>query len=152
VSLVSTIYERAIESAIKLTSWIRRYAAKYGQSFRSRTRSFPELMEGSGLLPTCTFFYAKATEEVYGKVCQLIDGRKIEPVDIKDEEFGYAAFLHGVLGFLEALGLIRDHKNPVEAIKDLNETGRLTLARGLLLPYIIEVKKLSEALFQGERE
>jgi CRISPR type III-B/RAMP module-associated protein Cmr5 len=149
---VSTIYERAMESAIKLTSWMQGYAVKYGQSFRSRARSFPELMESSGLLPTCTFFYAKATEEVYRKVCQLIDDGKIEHVDIKDEEFGYAAFLHGILGFLETLGLIKDHRNPVEAIKSLNEAGRLALARNLLLPYVIEVKKLSEALFKGERE
>jgi len=165
---MSTIYEKAMENAINLVSWIQdvikvlsergRDAERYGSSFRARARSFPELMESSGLLPTCTYFYAEATEEVYGKICRLLDCGGVNASDaeglseIKEEAFGYAVFLHGILKFLELVNLIRDHRHPVNAIKELNETNRLALARSFILPYIIEVKKLSEALFKSERE
>jgi len=169
---MSTIYEKAAENAINLVSWIQdiikmsskilsergRDAEKYGSSFRTRARSFPELMESSGLLPTCTYFYAEATEEGYRKICELLDRERIDASDvevisgIKEEMFGYAAFLHGVLNFLEVMNIIRDHRDPVNAIKELNETSRLALARSLILPYLMEVKKLSEALFKSERE
>jgi len=165
---MSTIYEKATENAINLVSWVQDVikilserggdAERYGSSFRTRARSFPELMESSGLLPTCTYFYAEATEEVYGKVCELLDRGRINASDveglseIKEEALGYAVFLHGILKFLELVNLIRDHRHPVNAIKELNETNRLALARSFILPYIIEVKKLSEALFKSERE
>jgi len=165
---MSTIYEKATENAINLVSWVQsvikilsergRDAERYGSSFRTRARSFPELMESSGLLPTCTYFYAEATEEVYREVCKLLDCEGINAPDveelskIKEEVFGYAVFLHGILKFLELVNLIKDHRHPVNAIKELNETNRLALARSFILPYIIEVKKLSEALFKSERE
>ena len=165
---MSTIYEKATENAINLVSWVQsvikilsergRDAERYGSSFRTRARSFPELMESSGLLPTCTYFYAEATEEVYREVCELLDCEGINAPDveelskIKEEVFGYAVFLHGILKFLELVNLIKDHRHPVNAIKELNETNRLALARSFILPYIIEVKKLSEALFKSERE
>ena len=164
---MSTIYEKAMENAINLVSWIQdvikvlsergRDAERYGSSFRARARTFPELMESSGFLPTCTYFYAEATKEVYEKVCRHLDRGKINASDaeglseIKEEAFGYAVFLHGVLKFLEIMNIIRDHRNPVNAINELNETSRLVLARSLIFPYLMEVKKLSEALFKGER-
>jgi CRISPR type III-B/RAMP module-associated protein Cmr5 len=163
---VTTIYEKALENAIKLASWVQSFvkvlekekgkdAEKYGSSFRARARSFPELTESSGLLPALSFFYAKATQETYKKICQLLDDDgKMEPVEVKDEEFGYAVFLHGTLVFLQELGLITDHnhKDPVKSIGELKEVSRLALARNFLLPYVLELKKLSEALFKGEGE
>jgi len=159
---VNTIYEKAVENAIKLASWVQGFvkevgkdAEKYGSSFRTRARSFPELMESSGFLPAFTFFYAKATEDTYRKLCELVDDGKIEVTkvkEVKDEEFGYAVYLHGLSAFLQELKLILDHKCPVYIIKELKEANRLVLARNLLLPYLLEVKKLSEALFKGGRE
>lgn len=160
---VTTIYEKALENAIKLASWVqgfvkvlekenRKNAKEYGSSFRTRARGFPELMESSGLLPTFSFFYAKATEDTYRKICQLIDEGKIEPIEVKGEEFGYAVFLHGTLTFLQTLKLITNHKCPLKSIEEMNEVTRIALARNLLLPYVLELKKLSEALFEGERE
>jgi CRISPR type III-B/RAMP module-associated protein Cmr5 len=158
-----TIHEKAIEDAIKLTSWVQNFvkalegkkgenAKEYGSSFRSRARGFPELMESSGFLSACTFFYAKATEMAYKKICQLLDDEKIEPINVNKEEFGYATFLHGILAFLEVLGLVSSHKSPRKAINELKEPVRLTITRSLLLSYMIEVKKLSEALFEGVSE
>jgi len=157
---MSTLSEKAIENAVKLASWVHNYievlkkekakdVEKYGSSLRTRARSFLELLESSGFLPTFTFFYAKATEDVYRKVCQLLEEGKIEPVEVEEEKFGYAVFLHGISLFLEQLGLIADHKCPRKTIEELKEGNRITLARNLLLPYVLELKKLSEALFKG---
>jgi|YelNatPaOPRAMG01_1025707.scaffolds.fasta_scaffold05831_7 CRISPR type III-B/RAMP module-associated protein Cmr5 len=167
---MSTIYEKAAESAVSLVSWVQDVIKvlkertkegnpeEYGSSFRTRARSFPELMESSGFLPACTFFYAKATEDAYERVCNLLDRGKVDASDVDNllkmgkEKFGYAVFLHGTLSFLETSGLIRNHKNFLGSINELKEPGRLMLARDLIYPYLMELKKLSEALFKSERE
>ena len=169
---MSTFHEIAVRDAIKLIEWIngtiqnlkteflktekdeeraRERAEDYGSSVRTRARNFPELMESSGIMAAYTFIYAKATHTTYKVVCSSIDQNKpILGSNVGKEEFGYATLLHGILQFLEDIGMVSDHKEPGKAIEELWGAERTTLVSRLLLPYLMEMKKLSEALFKGE--
>ncbi|MBO3810274.1 MAG: type III-B CRISPR module-associated protein Cmr5 [Candidatus Brockarchaeota archaeon] len=169
---MSTFREIAIKNAVRLIEWVdetvrsleakflevekdekkaRERSEEYGSSIRTRARTFPELMESSGIIAAYTYMYAKATDEAYKKVCSLIDqGKPTLDPSIGKEEFGYAMLLHGILQFLENIGIVRDHRKPGEAIKELWSLEKTILASRLLLPYLMEVKKLSEAIFKGE--
>jgi len=126
--------------------------SKVGASFRSRCREIPTLIEDVGLIPALSFCYAKATKERYENIRKLIEeGGTIDEGDNISK--GYAAFLYFVLKRLKTLNLISDNSvaEPIEALKELRDL-KGSVARKLLRPYIIQLKKLSEAVFKPEGE
>ncbi|MEM1521333.1 MAG: type III-B CRISPR module-associated protein Cmr5 [Candidatus Korarchaeum sp.] len=124
--------------------------SKVGESFRSRCRELPSLIEDTGLVPALSFCYAKASKE-YGNVRKALeDGSKIE--DDNPMEKGYAIYLYFVLKMLGSLGLLDEShlSDPIEALREIR--GKQRVASRLLRPYLIQLKRLSEAVFESEGE
>ena len=122
-----------------------------GRSFRARCRELSSLIEDVGLTSALSFCYAKATDSVYKEMRELIES-KSRKIDEKDSlNRGYAIYLYLVLKRLKILKLIEsDLNNPRNALKELAE-GKEIIASKLLRPYIVQLKKLSEAVFKEKK-
>lgn len=123
-----------------------------GSKLRHRAREGPELIKSLGLIPTLSFYYAKARDAMVGK------GDK--------ESKAYALYLEAVLLYLEEVKIvkgIRDifsqkpaegsekeiHEKMVNTLKDIS--GKSYIAAKLLKPFLIEFKRLCEAVWERER-
>jgi len=137
---------------------------KLGVKLRTRSRNIPTLMFDTGLLPTLTFLWAKAGNETYAKIYNLLEkgashskkdaqGSKEEKAPSL-EELSYSLYLYGVLKFMEAKRLIKNTSDPKNAVDELVEKGATAIVTSLrvLEPYLIELKKLCEAAYEEERE
>lgn len=139
----------AIKDFDKLLSLLeKKEESKVGESFRARCRELPSLIEDVGFIPALSFCYAKATENVYENVKSLIENGHT----IKDDDHvrqGYGIYFYFILKKLKDLGLVKsDLKNPIEALKELM-SGKERIANKFIKPYLIQLKKLSEAVFKG---
>ncbi|MEM2914639.1 MAG: type III-B CRISPR module-associated protein Cmr5 [Halobacteria archaeon] len=115
--------------------------------FRARARSLPSLINEIGLVPTLSFCYGKAEKEVYENVKKCFyENRKIDKGD--EEKKGYALYLLITLNYLKKLGLITSTEDVVEVLKQLSGKGEITYR--LLRPYLLQIKRLAEALFKPE--
>lgn len=137
-----------------LNSLKERENSKVGESFRSRCREFPSFMIDIGFVPALSFCYAKASKAIYDDIKEKLKKEKLEEKDKIDEneytEKGYATYLYFILKRLSELNLIKkeDLENPVEALKKLSEKG---VTSRLIYPYILQLKRLSEAVFKSGR-
>jgi len=131
-----------------------RNGVEFGKSFRSRSRETPLFLYETGLIAALSFIYAK-TEDADKKTYKLISdyiakretARKLEILN--STEGGYAAYLYLLL--LEVSRLIPgkgiDPGNPLSCINALIGSERLlAILPSLLMPYLLEVKRLAEAL------
>ncbi|MEM3404680.1 MAG: type III-B CRISPR module-associated protein Cmr5 [Sulfolobales archaeon] len=135
-----------------LNSLENREKSEVGKSFRSRCRELPSLIEDVGFVPALSFCYAKAKKATYDEVNRLLkNGGKIDEKD--DTEKGYGIYLYFVLKRLKDLKLIKENHldDPIKALGELS-MGKQSVASRLLRPYIVQMKKLSEAVFEGEGE
>ncbi|MEM0010392.1 MAG: type III-B CRISPR module-associated protein Cmr5 [Nitrososphaerota archaeon] len=126
--------------------------SKVGESFRSRCRELPSLIEDVGLIPALSFCYAKAKKDIYEKIRNALrNASKID--DANYTEKGYGIYLYFVLKRLKDLKLIEEAHldEPVTALEEIGK-GKQRVASKLLRPYIVQMKKLSEAVFKGEAE
>ncbi|MEM2351496.1 MAG: type III-B CRISPR module-associated protein Cmr5 [Thermoproteota archaeon] len=126
--------------------------SKVGESFRSRCRELPSLIEDVGLVPALSFCYAKAKEDYYKEVREALNKEhKID--DDNHIEKGYGIYLYFVLKRLRDLKLIEDKHldEPIIALEEIGR-GKQRAAGRLLRPYIVQMKKLSEAIFRAEGE
>jgi CRISPR type III-B/RAMP module-associated protein Cmr5 len=126
--------------------------SKVGASFRARCRELPSLMEDAGFISALSFCYAKATKNIYKEIRENIKNNK--SISEKDDtnKKGYGIYLYMVLKRLKELGLIQEDAldNPIEALKELEYKWRA--ASKLLMPYLAQLKRLSEAIFEAEGE
>ena len=142
---------KAIEDFDKLLSLLEnKEESKIGGSFRARCRELPSLIEDVGFVPALSFCYAKATKDVYENIRKLIESKST----IKDGDStkqGYGIYLYLVLKRLKTLGLVKlDLNKPINILGELMEKERL--ASKLIRPYIVQLKRLSEAVFKIEGE
>jgi CRISPR type III-B/RAMP module-associated protein Cmr5 len=125
--------------------------SKIGESFRSRSRELPVLIEDIGLIPALSFCYAKASNEVYNNVRELIEKREVIKEDDATKQ-GYGIYFYFILNRLKALKLIKVNlDDPINALKEIMN-GKERIATVIIRPYITQLKKLSEAVFKTEGE
>jgi CRISPR type III-B/RAMP module-associated protein Cmr5 len=123
--------------------------SEVGRSFRSRCRELPNLIEDVGFIPALSFCYAKAGD-TYEKVKSTLEKRG-EIDDNNHMEKGYGIYLYFMLKTLKGLKLIEEEHldEPLKALEELGK-GKQIVASKLLRPYIVQMKKLSEAVFEAE--
>lgn len=126
--------------------------SEVGKSFRSRCRELPSLVEDVGLVPALSFCYAKAGKDIYEHVKGALKNKgKVD--DSNHREKGYGIYLYFVLKKLKEIKLIEEGhvEDPIKAFRELSE-GKQRVAGRLLRPYIVQMKRLSEAVFEAEGE
>jgi CRISPR type III-B/RAMP module-associated protein Cmr5 len=131
----------------------------FGKSFRARAREMPSLLYEVGVIPALSFMYAKtndADKQVYRIFVDFVRNIQITPEDSKklnSTEGGYAAYLY--LTLLEIKRLMpeknMDPSTPISCIDALIGFGRVpVILPSLLMPYLLEIKRLAEAVFPSE--
>ena len=139
-----------VELAIEIFTKIREEVGEdrvLGSKLRHRAREGPELIRSMGLIPTLSFYYAKARNALLG------EGRS--------EERAYALYLKAIMSYLEKIGLVKDvshifssqsRPSDKEVLSVLDElSGKSLIAARLLNPFLIEFKRLCEAVWERER-
>ncbi len=127
-----------IYSALEIFSKIAEEAnrSNAGSKLRARAREVIGLIEEAGLVPTLSFFYSKKDKEA---------------------EKGYELMLRAILEYLKKLNIITknvetllsNHNEMIETLKELR--GKSSIISPLLRPFLIEFKRLCEALWEEER-
>lgn len=124
--------------------------SEIGRSFRARIREVISLILDVGLVPALSFFYAKCGKKIYDKITSE-NKETLNETDSTNK--GYALSLYYILNRLYELKLLGSNeavKNPIKAFEELENKQRV--AFNLLLPYLIQLKRLSEAIFEEEGE
>jgi len=132
--------------------------SEVGSKLRTRAREGPELIRTMGLIPVLSFYYSKAREALQGKG--------------GPEERAYMLYLKAILLYLDKIGIIGGasdifaprsteagegaksdleniHSRLINILQDLS--GKSHVAAKLLTPYLIEFKRLCEAVWESER-
>ena len=137
---------KAIEYFSKLHEKLK--DKELGKAFRSRARSLPSMIESIGLVPTLSFCYGKAEADLYRSIRSSWLSEGEIKAEKKEEKGGYALYLLLTLLYLRDLELIDERmlEEPIEAFKKLSEEA-LPIASKLLMPYLVEVKRLAEAVY-----
>jgi len=124
--------------------------------FRARARDLPSLVTEIGLVPALSFCYGKAGKDTYEKMEESFS--KNIKIDGNEEE-SYALYLLLVLDYIRKLGLINQTEGATDVVDALNQLSggerlsesalpKVELASKLIRPYLLEIKRLSEALFE----
>ncbi|MGC8970184.1 MAG: hypothetical protein ACP5LG_06495 [Conexivisphaera sp.] len=116
-----------------------------------RAQEFPSLVLSIGLSPAVTFYMAKAGDGLreLGKLIGCLGGKgegceSWEKELSREEGKGYTGYLAILVAALSRLGVAppsNDYRGMLEAVRGLD-----VRRQRLLMPYIIEVKKVLEAL------
>jgi CRISPR type III-B/RAMP module-associated protein Cmr5 len=123
--------------------------SQVGASFRARMREVISLIDEVGLIPALSFFYSKSTEHIYEEVLKVMQAKEKE--NIKEEDYtkkGYALALYFVLKRISELGLITHLESPLNAFEELE--GKQRSAFKFIFSYLLEMKRLAEAIFERE--
>ena len=132
---------------------------KFGKSFRARARENPPLLYEVGVLPIISFMYAKtrdADEQIYTTFINFTKQVQITPENLKklnSVEGGYAAYLYLILSEIKRLISKKEinPESPLSCIEALTGSGILAILPSLLMPYLLEIKRLAEAVLPSER-
>jgi CRISPR type III-B/RAMP module-associated protein Cmr5 len=164
VELALEIFEEIAENDVK--------SENIGSKLRTRAREGPELMRTMGLIPTLSFYYAKAQDAL------LASKKDPEPV-------AYMLYLKAILLYLEKIGIIQNASQVFYLQKEIEELqnkkdasrdernkqieekrnqlkrnmlsildnllNKSSVAKNLLDPYLIEFKRLCEATWEREK-
>ncbi|MEM3383861.1 MAG: type III-B CRISPR module-associated protein Cmr5 [Nitrososphaerales archaeon] len=133
-----------------LNSLEKKEESKVGESFRSRCRELPSLIEDVGLIPALSFCYAKAKKDIYEEIKSTMKNQG----KINDDNYiekGYSIYFYFVLKRLKDLKLIENLDEPIKALEEIGNRKQRVVGK-LLRPYIVQMKKLSEAVFKAEGE
>jgi len=151
---------------------------KLGSKLRSRAREIPEMILELGLVPTISYCLAKAGVDNVIKVVRVIrkDSREsISELERSDqEELAYALYTYFLLNYLSIVAKKINNveidldglagKNNIEEkvkeidnkliryLEELMKSTIKTLAHELLYPYMLQFKRLCEAVYKSERE
>jgi len=148
---ISENVSRAINDFdVLLASLKEKDKSKVGGSFRARCREIPSLIEDVGFIPALSFCYAKAKKEIYDEIKEKLNQR----IEIDEKDFmekSYGIYLYLTLKRLSELKLIdKTHVNdPIQAFEELSQ-GKERVASMLIKPYLVQLKKLAEAVFKAE--
>ncbi len=121
------------------------------KSLRTRARNTPSMIMTTGLPQTLAFLASKADEDYYKYLAM-----NAKKPDKEKEEAGYAAYLYAIMKFLsEKINVISktpsNLREVIEVIKKVDEEPNLSAAiQNLLTEYLLEFKKLAEALIEEE--
>lgn len=118
------------------------------KSLRRRARNTPSMIMTSGLPQTLMFILSKSSENYYEHLWGVKKGGLNE-----DEAAGYSAYLYVIMKFLKEQGLLakepRTLKDVIEEIRRLDEEpARASAIQNLLMEFLLEFKKLAEALIE----
>jgi CRISPR type III-B/RAMP module-associated protein Cmr5 len=164
VELALEIFKEIAENDVK--------SEKIGSKLRTRAREGPELMRTMGLIPTLSFYYAKAQDAL------LTSNKEPEPV-------AYMLYLKAILLYLEKIGIIQNASQVFYLQKEIEELqnkkdasrdernkqieekrnqikqnmlsilddllNKSSVAKNLLDPYLLEFKRLCEATWEREK-
>ncbi len=122
-----------------------------GKSFRGRCRELPGLIDDVGFTPAMSFCYGKSGQKTYEEIKKTLDNEgKLS--DEKETERGYGIYLYFLLKRLRELELIDDNQlsNPVKGLTEIRKKGKERIATRIIRPFIAQLKKLSEAVFEAE--
>lgn len=121
-----------------------------GRKFRARAREIPGMIESIGLVPALSFCYGKAGAKTYKDTLEswFSEGRQVKG---DYEKVGYSLHLLLTLLYLKDLKLIEESmvKNPIDAFRKLSREP-LPITSKLLMPYLAEIKRLTEAVYPEE--
>ena len=121
---------------------------KVRKSFRTRARSFPTLLTQMGLVPSLSFLAAKAGKNNIEQI--LEDPKTVENSD----KFGYAFYFTIVMkriGKIIGNDVLKSFvSKPIETMMEINRYSIYLEKK--LIPYLLEIKMLAEALIEGDEE
>jgi len=145
-----------------------------GSKLRSRARQIPEMILELGLVPTISYCLARAGIDNVIKVVKVIrkDSKELIPELEKSgqEELAYALYIYVLLNYLsivakkinnveidldelaERNNIEEVSNNIIKYIEELMKSNIKTLAHELLYPYMLQFKRLCEAIYKSERE
>ncbi len=119
------------------------------KSLRARARSAPSLVASHGAAAALAFLLSKSSKEGFEK---LVSGEELEKVG--KEEAGYTLYLYAIYRFLhDDLEKIDDCSNLeclAKEIARLDEEGQWRVLEEPLLDFMVEFKKVAEALLEKE--
>lgn len=152
---------------------------KLGSKLRSKAREIPEMILELGLVPTISYCLAKAEIDKVIKVVRVIkkgDSEAIEELsklklkESDQEKLAYALYTYVLLNYLSTIARtinnaeldlekLTDKDNTEEVsnkliryLEELMKSNIKTLAHELLYPYMLQFKRLCEAVYKSERE
>jgi CRISPR type III-B/RAMP module-associated protein Cmr5 len=132
---------------------------EFGKSFRARSRESPSLLYEIGVIPTISFIYSKTKDsekQTYVTFIDFVTKDQAASENLKklnSTEGGYAAYLYLILSEISRLipKINIDPKSPLSCIEVLTGSELLTILPSLLMPYLLEIKRLAEAVFPPGR-
>ncbi len=121
------------------------------RSLRTRARNTPSMIMTSGLTQTLAFLASKSDSKLYSALYKQAKTNS----EIKGEEAGYAAYLYVIMRFLRESEMLTEEpanmEKVVEAIKQLDENPQqASITQSLLMEFLLEFKKVTEALIEEE--
>lgn len=140
---------------------------KPGEGVTRRLKDLPTHVAYAGLVPALTFYMSKASETTYARILSLLRGEiTLESISCDEkivedlgggEKAGYSATLALAVAALEKIvdGFVAgsSFRELAEALRKLKNDWRAEmLATHLLIDYLVEAKKLGEALLKRGKE
>jgi len=155
--------ERAVNDfklVYKLLQEIEKISDKkdFGESFRTRSREVPSFLYEVGVISALSFMYAKTedadkhTYKIFINFARNIQIAKEDLEKLNSTAGGYAAYLYLVLLEMKRLmpGKNLDPSSPISCIDTLAGSEILAILPSLLMPYLLEIKRLAEAVFPSK--
>lgn len=140
-----------------------------GSKLRTRAREIPEMIVEMGLIPTISYCIAKANISNFQKVTNSLElGTFIDELkNVKSEELAYALYSYVILKYMSIIAgnlngvkfglddLVRKEKAEVsdliiKYIGALTENMTKIPITQLLLSYLLQFKRLTEAVYKPE--
>ncbi|MCD6487671.1 MAG: type III-B CRISPR module-associated protein Cmr5 [Desulfurococcales archaeon] len=118
---------------------------------RARAREILTHIYSGGLAPTLTFYLAKGEKNTLNTVKEAFKGEK--KLDGEPEKLAYAIILYLIFKRLRQLSFISsDPDDPLKCLHELIKMDpfRRMYASSLLTLYLLEFKKLCEAIFKTQ--
>ena len=119
------------------------------KTLRARARSAPSLVASHGAAAALAFLLSKSSKEVFEK---LVSGGK--PEKLGNEEAGYTLYLYAIYRFLhddlKKIDTCSDLECIAKEIARLDEESQWRMLEEPLLDFMVEFKKVAEALLEKE--
>jgi len=117
------------------------------ESVLARIRSFPSMLQSSGLAPSLAYLLSKSDNNSYEKLWR---GEK--PSGKKKEELGYTIYLYVVVKFIKnEFGYeVEKWEDLIKFLREMDESKENSgVIHQFLLEFLTEFKKIGEATLEG---
>jgi len=114
------------------------------ESVLSRIRSFPSMLQSSGLAPSLAYLLSKSNKELYEELWSKKRSKR--------EELGYTIYLYVVARFIrDEFGYrVEKWEDLMKFIREIDENKENSgLVYQFLLEFLTELKKIGEATLEG---